>query len=247
MNKIKVAVVSYLNTRPLVKGFETGVMDQMMELSEAYPSSLASMLIRDEVDLALIPVAIIPEVPNAEIVSDFCIATDGEVASVCLFSDCPINEIEEILLDYQSRSSVALTRILLKEHWKISPLLTHAKPGFEENVTGKKGALIIGDRALEKRSSYRYVYDLGTAWKEMTGLPFVFAVWVANKKLPTDFISLFNQTIQSGFSELESVIQKFENPHYSIRTYYTQNIQYRLTDDMRNVMDLFLGKMNEIK
>ena len=247
MNKIKVAVVSYLNTRPLVKGFETGVMDQMMELSEAYPSSLASMLIRDEVDLALIPVAMIPEVPNAEIVSDFCIATDGEVASVCLFSDCPINEIEEILLDYQSRSSVALTRILLKEHWKISPLLTYAKPGFEENVAGKKGALIIGDRALEKRSSYRYVYDLGTAWKEMTGLPFVFAVWVANKKLPSDFISLFNHTMLSGFSELESVIQKFENPHYNIRTYYTQNIQYRLTDDMRKAMDLFLGKMNEIK
>jgi len=241
MSKIKVAVVSYLNTRPLVRGFESGVMDSLMTLTDAYPSRLASMLIEDEVDMALIPVAMLHAVSDAQIVSDYCIATDGEVASVCIFSACPIHEIEELVLDYQSRSSVALTRILLDQFWKISPVLVDAKPGFEDDVTGRRAALIIGDRALEKRNQYPYIYDLGSAWKEMTGLPFVFAVWVANKKLPADFLSIFNQTIENGFSELEDVIQGFDYPHYDIRTYYTQNIQYKLNNEMRKGMNLFLS------
>jgi chorismate dehydratase len=247
MSKIKVAVVSYLNTRPLVRGFESGTMDGLMSLTDAYPSRLASMLIEDEVDMALIPVAMIPSVPHAEIVSDFCIATDGEVASVCIFSDCPIQEIEELVLDYQSRSSVALTRILLDQFWKISPVLVDAKPGFEDEVAGKRAALIIGDRALEKRNQYSYIYDLGSAWKEMTGLPFVFAVWVANKKLPADFLTQFNQAIENGFTELEEVIQAVDYPHYDIRTYYTQNILYKLNHDMRKGMDLFLSLISNRK
>lgn len=247
MSKIKVAVVSYLNTRPLVRGFESGVMDSLMSLTDAYPSRLASMLIDDEVDMALIPVAMIPSVPQAEIVSDFCIATDGEVASVCIFSACPIQEIEELVLDYQSRSSVALTRILLEQFWKISPVLIDAKPGFEDEVAGKRAALIIGDRALEKRNQYPFIYDLGEAWKEMTGLPFVFAVWVANKKLPADFLTQFNHAIENGFTELEEVIKGIDYPHYDIRTYYTQNILYKLNDDMRKGMDLFLSLISNRK
>jgi chorismate dehydratase len=125
--------------------------------------------------------------------------------------------------------------------------LVDAKPGFEDDVTRKRAALIIGDRALEKRNQYPYIYDLGSAWKEMTGLPFVFAVWVANKKLPPEFLSLFNQTIENGFSELEDVIQGFDYPHYDIRTYYTQNIQYKLTEEMRNGMDLFLNLITDRK
>jgi chorismate dehydratase len=226
-----------------VRGFASGTMDNMMHLTEAYPSALANMLIQNEVDLALIPVAMIPKVPHAEIVSDFCIAADGEVASVCIFSDCPMAEIEGLYLDYQSRSSVALTRILLQEHWKINPKLIHAESGFENNVSGKTAALIIGDRALEKRNQYRYCYDLGTAWKEMTGLPFVFAAWVANKKLPPAFIDHFNRTIESGFEDIESVIQQFDYPHYNIRTYFTQNIKYKLNDDMKMSIDLFLSKI----
>lgn len=247
MSKIKVAVVSYLNTRPLVRGFESGAMDSFMTLSDAYPSRLASMLIEDEVDMALIPVAMFPSVPHAEIVSDFCIATDGEVASVCIFSDCPIQEIEELVLDYQSRSSVALTRILLEQFWKISPVLVDAKPGFEDEVAGKRAALIIGDRALEKRNQYPFIYDLGEAWKAMTGLPFVFAVWVANKKIPADFLTQFNHAIANGFTELEEVIQSVDYPHYDIRTYYTQNIQYKLTHEMRKGMDLFLNLISNRK
>jgi chorismate dehydratase len=241
--KFKVAVVSYLNTKPLIKGFEHGKMNDQMELLEAYPSKLASMLASDEVDMALIPVAAIPGIKNAEVVSDFCIATDGAVASVCIFSNCPIHEVEELLLDYQSRSSVALTKILLKEYWKISPKLIQANPGYENEVSRNRAALIIGDRALQQLNAYLYVYDLGTAWKSLTQLPFVFAVWVANKKIPSDFLAEFNRVIQDGLDKMEEVIEQVDVPYYDIRTYYTQNIKYVLTADMRLSIDLFLKKL----
>jgi chorismate dehydratase len=244
--KIKVAVVSYLNTRPLIKGFEHGVMSDRMELLEAFPSKLANMLANDEVDMALIPVAAIPGIKNAEVVSDFCIATDGAVASVCIFSHCPIQEVEELMLDYQSRSSVALTKILLKEYWKISPKLTHASPGYENEVMGNRAALIIGDRALQQRDDFPFVYDLGSAWKSLTNLPFVFAVWVANKKIPSDFLINFNQVVQDGLNQMDEVIAQQDVPFYDIRTYYTDNIKYILNDEKRESMRLFLEKINQL-
>ena len=98
--KVKVGAVSYLNTKPLVYAFEQGVMDSLLEITFDYPSKVAQKLQQNEIDLGLVPVAVIPKIENAQIVSDFCIATDGEVASVCLFSDVPLHQIESILLDY---------------------------------------------------------------------------------------------------------------------------------------------------
>src|SRR3981081_883007 len=112
MNKIKCGAVSYLNTKPLVYGFQQGFMNDSMELTEDYPSRIATMLLNDEIDVGLVPVAIIPRLKEHYIIGDYCIGADGEVASVCLFSDVPIGEVEEVLLDYQRRTSVRLARIL---------------------------------------------------------------------------------------------------------------------------------------
>ena len=241
--KIRVGAVSYLNTKPLIYGFEKGMMKNQVELSYDYPANIAGMLLRDQIDIGLIPVAVIPKLQQYHIISSYCIGCEAEVASVCLFSETPINDVRSIMLDYQSRTSVALLKILLKEHWKISPELIDTSEGYENNIGGDVAALVIGDRALTQRKKSAYIYDLGTAWKEMTGLPFVFAAWIANKKLDKDFIKNFDETTGSGMQHIDSIVTSNYFPDYSLHTYYTKNISYHLNEEKRKGLELFLKKL----
>ncbi|MCY7292468.1 MAG: menaquinone biosynthesis protein, partial [Ferruginibacter sp.] len=204
--RIRVAAVSYLNTKPLIYGFEKGLMKEEIELITDFPANIADMLLHDEVDISLVPVATIPFLKEYHIITDYCIGTTGEVASVCLFSDVPLHEIKTILLDYQSRSSVGLLKILLKDYWKIKVELVSASAGYEDKITGTTAGLVIGDRAFIQRKKSNYIYDLGTAWKEMTGMPFVFAAWIANKKLSETFITNFNAATSEGLNNLSEII-----------------------------------------
>ena len=241
--KIRVGAVSYLNTKPLIYGFEQGNMKDEIDLIYDYPANIAALLIQDKIDIGLVPVAIIPLLPAHQIVADYGIACDGEVASVCLFSDVPLQEIETILMDYQSRTSVALLQILLKEHWKINPALIAAKADYENEIAGTTAGLVIGDRAFVQRQKSKYIYDLGTAWKALTGLPFVFATWVGNKKLPADFIAAFNEANAIGLNNLDEVIGQNTNPDFDMQAYYTQNIQFYLKPAMHTALKLFLSKL----
>lgn len=211
-----------------------------VELLLDYPARIAKMLQEDEVDIGLVPVAAIPRLKEHHIISDYCIGTSGEVASVCLFSNVPMAEIKSVLLDYQSRTSVALFRLLLKEYWKISPTLIEGTPGYEHDIGGTTAGLVIGDRALQQRKRSPYIYDLGSAWKDMTGLPFVFAAWVANKALPPSFIDSFNAATGKGFAHLEAIVSAHPFPAYDLHAYYTANIDYRLDAEKRKALKLFL-------
>ncbi|MBL7695606.1 MAG: menaquinone biosynthesis protein [Ferruginibacter sp.] len=239
--KIKVGAVSYLNTKPLIYGFEQGLMKDEVELLIDYPSNIASLLQTNQVDIGLVPVAIIPTLEEHHIVSDYCIGCDGEVASVCLFSEVPLAEISTILLDYQSRTSVALLDILIREHWKITPELRAAAADYEKNISGTTAGLVIGDRALVQRSKSKYIYDLGTAWKEMTGLPFVFAAWVSNKSLSPQFIRAFNDTISAGTRQIDVILQTVHLPEYDLKKYYNSNINFRLDGPQKEALTLFFG------
>jgi len=241
--KIKVGAVSYLNTRPLVYAFENGAMVNEMELIFDYPSKVAQMLINDEIDLGLVPVAVIPQVPNAQIVSSFCIGATNPVASVCLFSQVPIQDIESVILDYQSRTSVALLKILLKDFWKISPNFIASEVGFEKDINGTTAALIIGDRALVQLNNFPFVYDLAEAWQMMTNLPFVFAAWVANKSLPDKFISQFNLSINNSLAQVDKIVDSIDFPDYDLNVYFKENIDYILDDKKKEGLNLFLSKI----
>jgi chorismate dehydratase len=177
--KIRIGAVSYLNTKPLIYGFEHGAMKDKISLELNYPSLLAAALQKNNLDIALLPVAAIPSISNAHVVSPYGIAAAKKVASVCLFSQVPIEEIQEIYLDYQSRTSVALLRILLRDHWQTRPMLLDAPEDYISSISDKTAGIIIGDRALEQLNHFDYVYDLAEAWHEHTQLPFVFAAWVA--------------------------------------------------------------------
>ena len=176
LEKIKVGAVSYLNTKPLLYGIEHDeALMQQIELVEAYPARIALMLLEGEIDLGLVPVSVIPQLPEAYIISDFCIGAEGDVASVCLFSEVPIGKIEKVLLDYQSRTSVNLCKILLKHFWKINPVTENAQENYIQEIKGSTAGVVIGDRALRQGMVSPFVYDLAGAWKAMTGLPFAFA------------------------------------------------------------------------
>jgi len=240
IQKIKAGAVSYLNTKPLIYGFEQGMMKDELELVIDYPARIAELLQEDKIDIGLVPVAVIPALKEHHIVSDYCIGCDGEVVTVSLFSDVDLQEIETILLDYQSRTSVELLKILLKEHWKISPQLITGTENFEKNITGTTAGLIIGDRAFEQRTKSKYVFDLGLAWKEMTGLPFVFAAWVSNKKLPGSFIASFNQATALGFKHINEIVSLIDSPGYNMLDYYNTNIDYSFDEKKNEALALFL-------
>jgi chorismate dehydratase len=244
--KIRVAAVSYLNTKPLIYGFEQGEMKGEIDLITDYPANIATMLLQNEVDVALVPVATIPLLQEYYLISNYCIGTNGEVASVCLFSDVPLEEIETILLDYQSKSSVGLLKILMKEHWKINPKLLASEEKFENNISRASAGLVIGDRAFLQRDKNRYVYDLGIAWKDFTGLPFVFATWVANKKLSDTFIEKFDETIKMGLQHLPEIIAANPYEQYDLKKYYEENISFSFDTEKKAAMELYLEKLKHI-
>jgi len=244
-DKIKIAAVSYLNSRPLTYALESGEIKNLIQLDFFYPSEVASRLIDNRADVALLPVEALLSLKEYHIISDYCISTEGEVASVCLFSEVPLENIQTVLLDYQSRTSVALLKILLRDHWKISPELINAYEGYESQITENTAGLIIGDRALKLRKKSKYIYDLGTAWKELTGKPFVFAVWAANKKLDNQFIELFSLANQEGLKNIEKISSEIIFPEYDLHQYFTNNISYLLDDKKRLAISYFLEKVKE--
>lgn len=232
--------VSYLNTKPLIYGLEKGMMKDQLDLILDYPAKIAQMLVDDEIDMGLVPVAIIPHLKEHHIVSDYGICSDGPVASVCIFSDVPIDQIETVLLDYQSRTSVMLARILMRDYWKINPRLLPATEDFREQIKGRVAGVVIGDRALEQRLQSAYVYDLGEAWKVFTGLPFVYATWISNKPIPENFKAAFNEANQYGLDRLGEVI--FQNPYqvYDLDLYYRNNIIYKLEKEKLEGLNSYL-------
>jgi chorismate dehydratase len=241
--KIRVGAVSYLNTKPLLYGLQQHVVYESIELMEDYPANLARALQENAIDIGLVPVAVIPGLAAPYIISDFCIGATGPVASVCIFSQVPMESIKAVYLDYQSKTSVNLARILLNEYWKQDVLLLEAPSNFMDLIDGTTAAVIIGDRALEKYNSYAYRYDLAEAWINYTGKPFVFATWVSNKPLDNVFITDFNEANALGIENIDTVVEQLSHNDnsYNLHTYFTKNISYTLDAAKKEGMAQFLS------
>ena len=238
--KIRVAAVSYLNTKPLLYGIAHSDIINEIEIVVDYPSQLAKRLQENSIDMALLPVAAIPGIKGATIISDHGIASDGNVVSVAIFSQVPMEEIKTVYLDYQSRTSVRLAQLLLEKYWKKSVEFRDASENYIEYINGTSAGVIIGDRALKQLHNFEYVYDLSAAWKAHTGLDFVFAAWVANKELPKDFIRRFNAANAEGLKHLDTVIAENPFPYYDLHTYYTENIKFYLDEEKKKGLARFL-------
>lgn len=242
-DKIRVGSVSYLNALPLLYGMRQGMLKEEAELVIDYPSAIAADLISGKIDVGLVPVAVIPQMKKWNLVTDYGIGCDGEVATVCLFSEVPLEEIKEVMLDYQSRSSVALLRILFEQHWKIKPKWNPAFPGYESRIEGTTAGLVIGDRAFLQRKHSAYIYDLGMAWKDFTRLPFLFAAWIANRELPPAFTEAFNEANRFGLSHIPQIVEAQHYLHYDLQHYFTRNIDYNVDEKKLEALNMFLKMM----
>ncbi|MCB0507656.1 MAG: menaquinone biosynthesis protein [Chitinophagales bacterium] len=245
--KYKISAVAYLNTKPLLHGLENTEIANHIIISQDTPAECAEKLLNDEVDIGLVPVAIIPLLSKPIIVSPYCIGADGTVKTVCLFAEQPLEEIHTIYLDYQSRTSVLLVQLLMKEYWKKEVKFLPATAGYENQVKGQFGAVIIGDRAIAAMEKYPYQYDLAEAWKKHTGLPFVFAAWVSNKEIDQAFLNAFNSALQYGWDNRNQLLAQYEHynsSHFSVEQYWSSNIQYALDDKKKQALELFMQKLH---
>lgn len=234
MSKIKVSAVSYTNTLPFLQGVRASqkLLDQI-DLSVDVPAECARKVIQNEADVGIIPVAALSRLHDYHIITDYCIGSDGAVDSVFIFSSKPIEEITSLRLDHQSRTSNGLARILLQYYWKRD---------VKVSMDGEADAyVLIGDRTFGKKEEVPYVYDLGDIWKKFTGLPFAYAVWVANKALPDNFIADFNEALKDGVSHPADVISGLKHyPNFDYKTYLTEFLDFKLDKKKREAIDKYL-------
>jgi len=248
---LKVSIVSYLNTAPFIWGIEKcGLMSNSnFFISKDYPAECARKLSEGEVDLGLVPVAILPSLGKYYIHGSTCIGASGRVDSVVLLSDVPLHEIEEIVLDYQSRTSVQLCRILAKELWKIDPKFIPANANSLNETGGKRATVLIGDRVFDHSKRFNYVTDLSEAWTTLTGLPFVFAVWASAKPIDNNLQEEFEAALQFGLSHLDEAIInacKIYPDHYPIESYLRNRISYKLDLQKRKGLETFLAYLGKL-
>lgn len=247
MGKIKVGIVNYLNTKPLLYGLQKEPIKNQIELIGDYPAKVAQMLLENEIDIGLVPVAILSKLPEYHIVGNYCIGTEGEIASVALFSDVPMNEIKKVYLDYQSRTSVALLKYLMKEYWGINPELVEAKnENYLDEIKGTTAGLVIGDRAFKQRKVSTFIYDLGSEWRAITGLPFVFAAWVSTKPLPENFIEEFDRSNALGLDYIDEVVRMNPFELFDLSKYYKLHLSYTLDERKKEAMLKFMEIIKQL-
>ncbi len=241
--KIKISVVSYLNSKPFIFGLMRSNVLNKIDLQLDIPSVCAKKVMDGSVDIGLIPVAVIPQLKEQYIISDYCIGAVGKVSSVMLYSQVPLQEIKTVLLDYQSRTSVTLVKVLAKEFWNISPNWVAASENYENDVKADTAAVIIGDRTFGLEHTFEYMYDLSEEWQKFTQLPFVFACWVANRPLPSTFINEFNSALKYGIDNRDQLLQELlPTSAYKtdVQRYLKHSISYAYDGPKKQALALFL-------
>ncbi|MBS1533039.1 MAG: menaquinone biosynthesis protein [Bacteroidetes bacterium] len=247
MNKIRISAVSYTNTKPFIYGIENTPIINKIEMSLDTPADCAQKLIDDKVDIGLIPVAATLSLPEWNVVSDYCIGADGPVNSVFIFSNCDIHEVQAVQLDPQSRTSNNLARVLMRNFWKVEPQLVFRAADYAESIDPNTAFVQIGDRTFGKKEKYSFAYDLSEEWKKFTGLPFVFAAWIANKPISEEFVDEFNRSLKFGLDHRQQLLESL--PHradFDLDDYLMHRLDFNLTADKKEALHLFLDYVRSL-
>jgi chorismate dehydratase len=166
-------------------------------------------------------------------------------------SDSRPETVNRVFLDYRSGTSVKLIKVIARNFWLREPEWINTSEGFDFNSVGISDAVVlIGDQCFELENRYSYSIDLAEEWKNFTGLPFVFACWIANRELPSDFISDFSNALALGVNNLDKVAERFENTGaitgQALKDYLKNNIDYNFDERKREALDLFLGYLSKL-
>lgn len=229
---LRIGAVSYLNTRPLIRGLDP------RRLVLDVPSRLAARFFAGELDVALLPVFEVLREGGGLVVDDVAIACRGEVYSVIVASREAFEDCGEIFTDPASQSSSALLRILVAEYYPRLSVRDGEPPAGAAR-------LLIGDPAIALRkahgSSWRY-HDLGELWLRHTGLPFVFAVWTMRPGLehPEEIATILRRRKADGLSSLPSIAAGEDDPAFALK-YLTRHIRYDIGAEEKKAVRKFSG------
>jgi cyclic dehypoxanthinyl futalosine synthase len=243
---LRVAAVGYLNARPLYEGLDRDPASARMRLDCAVPAEVARRVAEDEADVALMPVAAAATIGDLRLVRGCAIGTRGPVRSVVVVGARPIEELDEIAVDLSSRTSVVLTRLLLRaRRGGKEPRLVGLGPREAVAFVGeRRGALVIGDPALDIEGRFSHVLDLGSAWRELTGLPFVFAAWCGRPGAVTaEDERRFERAKALGLERRHAIAaahaQRTGLGVASLKSYLDEAIRYDLGDEERRGLERF--------
>ena len=230
---LKVGIVDFLNSRPLAWGFLRGAYEGVLEPSYHAPSRVADLLAEGEIDVGLIPSIEVLRIGGLEVLPGACVAATGEVRSVLLLLRSPLESLRRVAVDNKSRTSIALLEILMKELWGIAPELVVREVDSRGVEPGFDAALLIGDPALSVDRSGFEVVDLAAAWRQLTGLPFVFAVWATRRGMATEELAgYFEDSLQRGLADLDRMVSEAAAAQglapSDVRSYLTENLRFSM-------------------
>ena len=240
---VRLGAVSYLNSKPLIQDLDILLPGSDIVLD--YPSRLADDLASDKLDVALIPSVEYFRGSDYHIISSACVAARGPVMSVKLYCRRHPGEIRSIALDEGSRTSAALARVILAERYGVFPKTERLPIKSSTRVSTADAILLIGDRAMHfPEEEFFEVMDLGQTWYDWTGLPFVFAMWVARKNADTSGIGRALDISRDRGVERIQKIAKEQAPLLGITydtaiTYLTQNLNYHFLSAEQSGLELF--------
>lgn len=252
----RIGCVGYLNAKPLIEGLEAGP-DPSVRLD--VPSKLLGDLVRGEVDIALCPVIDYYRCDTPLVIVPVgCIACDGPTLTVRLFSRVPIPAITQVHADRDSHTSVALLTVLLEKHHGIRPAVVpfdaHRASNQAPPIAPPQAMLLIGDKVVNDAPSaqtYPHQMDLGESWKQLTGLPFVFAVWMARRDRELgDLPGVLDRQRERNAARTDAIADRHAKPHgwssELARKYLRQVLSYRVGDKHLQAIERFAGYAREL-
>lgn len=201
---MKVGRIGYINCYPVYGAIDRGAVRMPAELVTGTPAELNELLVAGELDVSVISaIEYARHSKDLVLLPDLAISCDGPVQSVALFSKVPVARLDAatVLVTASSRTSVALLELLCRDLWRVRPRFAQARAEASDldSLAGlpHEAVLVIGDPALllAARGSYAHRVDLGAAWKQWTGLPFVFAVWAARRQAPSAQVRAVHQAL----------------------------------------------------
>ncbi len=247
LRDVIISAVEYLNTRPYIAGLEAYLSKALWTIQKDIPVVCAERLQKGTADVGLVPVASLAQLQKYTPLSRWGIAADGLVDSVLVLSEVELQDIRHIWLDYQSRTSNLLLRILARDFFG-SVELMHSKPGYEEMISGTTAGLVIGDRSLHLRSNFRYSYDLAELWKDRTSLPFIFALWVTSNQMDERQRQLLEEAFDYGLTLRDSLAKEAQATFSSVnvKKYFYERIHYRLGPIHHQGLEKFLNLSRDL-
>jgi cyclic dehypoxanthinyl futalosine synthase len=244
--ELRVAAVGYLNARPLCEGLDREPASGRVRLDCASPSEVARRIAEDEADVALMPVAAAATIGDLRIVRGCAIGARGPVRSVVIVAERPIDALDQLAVDLSSRTSILLARLVLRarNHGREPRLLGESPRDAIAGVSGTRGALVIGDPALDIEGRFPHMLDLGLAWWELTGLPIVFAAWCGREgALSAEDERLLERAKQSGLARRDAIADEHAArtglSRASLRAYLRDAVRYELGDEERRGLERF--------